>query len=76
MIIFKYLNVLIISQEKIIYCDNNMCNHCECDNQEKCSIIGYLPIGFCCEKCIQFNPNEKCSHYKVEIQNQSIEFFP
>ncbi|MBY8981410.1 MAG: hypothetical protein KGD57_00545 [Candidatus Lokiarchaeota archaeon] len=53
-----------------------MCNHCECENEEKCSIIGNLPIGFCCEKCIHHEEHNKCSHYQLETLDQSIKFFP
>ena len=37
-----------------------MCNFCECDNIEQCSIVGKIPIGFCCENCdkIGYCPNE------------------
>lgn len=53
-----------------------MCNHCECENEEKCSIIGNLPIGFCCQKCLQYEEHNKCSHYQLETLYQSIKFFP
>ncbi|MHA1230503.1 MAG: hypothetical protein ACTSRP_04290 [Candidatus Helarchaeota archaeon] len=28
-----------------------MCNYCICDEMDKCSIRGYLPTGYCCDKC-------------------------
>ncbi|MHA1268476.1 MAG: hypothetical protein ACTSPY_01695 [Candidatus Helarchaeota archaeon] len=28
-----------------------MCNYCSCDEIDKCSIRGFMPKGFCCDKC-------------------------
>ncbi|MHA1278006.1 MAG: hypothetical protein ACTSQI_16350 [Candidatus Helarchaeota archaeon] len=33
-----------------------MCNSCDCPDFEKCSIRGTAPIGWCCPRCIGFNP--------------------
>jgi len=32
-----------------------MCNYCEWEEMEKCSIKGYLLNDFCCEKCTDRN---------------------
>ena len=37
-----------------------MCNNCNCDDYDKCSIVGYMPIGFCCEKCILYDAMHTC----------------
>jgi len=29
-----------------------MCNTCDCEEIDKCSIRGYMPVGSCCEECI------------------------
>lgn len=37
-----------------------MCNNCYCENYEKCSIVGYMPIGFCCSKCTLYDESHIC----------------
>ncbi len=37
-----------------------MCNNCNCDGYDKCSIVGYLPIGFCCSHCFLYNEHHTC----------------
>ena len=37
-----------------------MCNGCDCENYEKCSIVGYLPVGYCCPKCFYYNDEHEC----------------
>jgi len=37
-----------------------MCNNCNCDNYDKCSIVGYMPVGFCCSKCILYDEKHTC----------------
>ena len=37
-----------------------MCNNCNCDAYDKCSIVGYLPIGFCCSHCYLYNEAHTC----------------
>ncbi len=37
-----------------------MCNNCNCDNYDQCSIVGYLPVGFCCSKCYLYNEQRTC----------------
>lgn len=29
-----------------------MCNSCDCEVIDKCSIRGYMPVGSCCEECV------------------------
>ncbi len=41
-----------------------MCKECSCDNFEKCSIVGFMPIGFCCENCILFVDECLCKNIK------------
>lgn len=48
-----------------------MCKECSCDNIEKCSIIGFMPIGFCCEKCQLFVDECLCENVK-EITKSEI----
>ena len=43
-----------------------MCKHCDCDNIEKCSIVGYMPIGYCCSLCNHYEENQACIHEPEE----------
>jgi hypothetical protein len=42
-----------------------MCNHCDCSlgMQDHCSILGSMPIGFCCENCIRYENRMTCENY-------------
>ena len=42
-----------------------MCNNCNCDAYEQCSIVGRTPIGFCCSKCVLFDENYTCLKTKT-----------
>ncbi|MFX1348964.1 MAG: hypothetical protein ACFE92_09865 [Promethearchaeota archaeon] len=37
-----------------------MCNSCKCDGFEQCSIVGYMPQGFCCQKCDLYTEELTC----------------
>ncbi len=37
-----------------------MCNNCNCDGYDRCSIVGYLPIGFCCSHCFLYDETHTC----------------
>ncbi len=52
-----------------------MCNNCNCDNFDKCSIVGYQPIGFCCSYCIICDEHHICLHIekKAEEKEKGIE---
>ena len=34
-----------------------MCNDCNCENADLCSIVGMQPVGFCCNKCELWDEN-------------------
>ena len=44
-----------------------MCNQCQCSNDkyDVCSIVGYMPINFCCEQCIGYENRHSCEHYQL-----------
>ena len=50
-----------------------MCNNCNCENYDQCSIVGYLPIGFCCEKCDLYNAQQTCLHTKTKLELETKE---
>ncbi len=45
-----------------------MCNNCDCENYEKCSIVGYFPLGFCCPKCAFYEDREECFQTLREVE--------
>ena len=47
-----------------------MCNYCDCEAVELCSIRGYMSIGSCCEKC-EFLSEGKCT--RIELLNSDPE---
>ena len=49
-----------------------MCKSCDCDNYEKCSIVGYQPIGFCCTICNQYIEHQPCIH-ECKEEESSLE---
>ncbi|MHA1510067.1 MAG: hypothetical protein ACTSO6_15370 [Promethearchaeota archaeon] len=51
-----------------------MCNNCNCDGYDKCSIVGYLPFGFCCSHCFLYNESHTCLSTKTKhLEEDSIE---
>ena len=48
-----------------------MCNNCNCDNYDRCSIVGYMPVGFCCSKCYLYDEKHTCLKTKTKhlVQN-------
>lgn len=53
-----------------------MCQNCNCDYFDRCSIVGYMPIGFCCENCYLYDEHRTClkSQSKAEeIKKQESE---
>jgi hypothetical protein len=47
-----------------------MCKNCNCDYFEKCSIVGYMPIGFCCEHCYLYDEYTTCLLSKTKISEK------
>ncbi len=41
-----------------------MCNDCNCDAIDLCSIVGMQPIGFCCSKCELWDEQLTCMKAK------------
>ena len=37
-----------------------MCNNCNCDHYYQCSIVGFMPIGFCCSECVLYDEMHTC----------------
>jgi len=50
-----------------------MCNNCNCEEYEKCSIVGYMPIGFCCSKCILYDEVHTCLISKARTAPETAE---
>jgi hypothetical protein len=47
-----------------------MCQNCNCDFFDRCSIVGYMPIGFCCENCYLYDKNRTCLHSKSKTKEE------
>ena len=43
-----------------------MCNNCNCDDYDLCSIVGHMPVGFCCSKCILYDEERTCLKMKTK----------
>lgn len=50
-----------------------MCNSCNCDAYDQCSIVGYMPVGFCCTKCYLYNEMHTCLKSTVKEKVSKIE---
>ena len=47
-----------------------MCQNCNCDFFEKCSIVGYMPVGFCCENCFLYDKHHTCLETKFKVKEE------
>ncbi|MFW9940110.1 MAG: hypothetical protein ACFFFT_03660 [Candidatus Thorarchaeota archaeon] len=47
-----------------------MCQNCNCDFFDRCSIVGYMPIGFCCENCYLYDEERICLKSKTKIEDK------
>jgi len=52
-----------------------MCKNCNCDFFDRCSIVGYMPVGFCCENCYLYDKYKTClkskTNGKVEVEEKA-----
>ncbi len=53
-----------------------MCNNCNCNNYDQCSIVGYMPEGFCCSNCILYDEKRTCLNTKTKKENKTSTFHP
>ncbi|MFW9895124.1 MAG: hypothetical protein ACFFD7_04900 [Candidatus Thorarchaeota archaeon] len=47
-----------------------MCQNCNCDFFDRCSIVGYMPIGFCCENCFLYDADTTCLKSKSKTEGE------
>lgn len=47
-----------------------MCQNCNCDFFDRCSIVGYMPIGFCCENCYLYDEYQTCLKSKTKREEE------
>lgn len=50
-----------------------MCNNCNCEAYDQCSIVGYMPVGFCCTKCYLYNEEHTCLNSRTKGKVSKIE---
>ncbi len=48
-----------------------MCQNCNCDFFDRCSIVGYMPIGFCCENCYLYDELVTCLKSKSDTTKET-----
>jgi len=61
-----------LTKKKLKERNNKMCNGCDCENYEKCSIVGYLPVGYCCPKCTFYNEGHECLALSLKLDSNVI----
>ena len=49
-----------------------MCNNCNCENYDLCSIVGHMPVGFCCSKCELYDEAHTCLKMKTQRKKGEI----
>jgi len=50
-----------------------MCNNCNCEAYDQCSIVGYMPVGFCCTKCYLYDEQHTCLKSSLKGKVSKIE---
>ncbi|MFX1365912.1 MAG: hypothetical protein ACFFCE_19370 [Promethearchaeota archaeon] len=50
-----------------------MCNNCNCEAYDQCSIVGYMPVGFCCTKCDLYDEVHTCLKSRATAKEVKIE---
>ncbi|MFX1571187.1 MAG: hypothetical protein ACFFB0_00390 [Promethearchaeota archaeon] len=50
-----------------------MCNNCNCEAYDRCSIVGFMPVGFCCTKCVLYDEEQTCLHASLKGKVSKIE---
>ncbi len=45
-----------------------MCKNCNCENFDQCSIVGFLPVGFCCSMCVLYDTIQTCLKTKTKYE--------
>jgi len=49
-----------------------MCNNCDCDGIDRCSIVGYQSYGACCSMCASFDEEHTCLNYETVAKMLTI----
>lgn len=42
-----------------------MCNNCDCEGYERCSIREFKPHGYCCPMCMNYDAEHSCDFYET-----------
>ncbi|MBY8981411.1 MAG: hypothetical protein KGD57_00550 [Candidatus Lokiarchaeota archaeon] len=53
-----------------------MCNNCNCNNFDRCSIVGFMPVGFCCSNCNLYDEKRTCLNTKTKKASKESTFHP
>ena len=49
-----------------------MCNNCDCDHSDQCSIVGHQPYGACCSMCDSWDEAHTCPNYETVAKKLTI----
>jgi hypothetical protein len=49
-----------------------MCNNCECDGIDRCSIVGYQSFGACCTLCAHYDEEHTCPSYEMVAKKVTV----
>ena len=46
-----------------------MCNECKCKEElyDQCSILGHMPVGFCCPLCMSHEKRHDCENHQFTL---------
>lgn len=49
-----------------------MCNKCDCENSDQCSIVGYQSYGACCAMCVHYDEAHTCPSYQMIAKKLTV----
>lgn len=49
-----------------------MCNNCDCEAIDRCSIVGYQSYGACCTVCAHYDVEHTCPNYEMVAKNLTV----
>ncbi|MHA1265378.1 MAG: hypothetical protein ACTSRS_09110 [Candidatus Helarchaeota archaeon] len=51
-----------------------MCRECHCEYEWQCSVKGFQPTGWCCERCDLYDPKVICENrFRILIDSEAME---
>lgn len=50
-----------------------MCNNCDCEGFDRCSIVEFKPFGYCCPMCVNYDAAHSCEYYEPVVASSFSE---